>query len=200
MPQRRKSRRAGKGERRRQLLDRARELFARHGYAAVTPAQIAEAAGTTPAVFARNFAGMPAVAAGLVADMHAWLFADPTVAYPANESLGKLHALVELFLAEMKQPSSLVRVVYRMLAEAPDEVRAVLPEAFEPSIAALGELIRAGQQEGVFRRPLDPQQAAWELLRSLFSLPLFQEVEPAGEGDALAGFDLLLHGLLKTDV
>ncbi|MFL5342018.1 MAG: hypothetical protein ACJ8F7_17870, partial [Gemmataceae bacterium] len=109
-------------------------------------------------------------------------------------------ALVESFLAEMNQHTSLVRVVYHLLAEGPDEVRAVLPEAFEPSIAALAELIRAGQQEGVFRRSLDPQRAAWELLRSLFSLPLFQGIEPAVEGDALAGFDLLLHGLLKTDV
>ncbi|MFL5342597.1 MAG: TetR/AcrR family transcriptional regulator, partial [Gemmataceae bacterium] len=62
MPQRRTSKRAKKGERRQQLLDQARELFARHGYAAVTPEQIAQAAGTTPAVFARNFADMPAVA------------------------------------------------------------------------------------------------------------------------------------------
>ena len=201
MPERETSNRPKKGERRRQLLDHARTLFARHGYAAVTAEQIAAAAGTTPAVFARNFSALPAVATALVADMHAWMFADPTVAYPANEALGKLHALVESFQADMKHATSLVRVVYRLLVEAPADVQAVLPAAFEPSVAALAELIRAGQQEGVFRRTLDPQRAAWELLRAPFSLPLFQGVEPAAAADnPLAGIDCLLHGLLKTDV
>jgi len=201
MPGRRHTQRAKKGERRAQLLEHARQLIATKGYGAVAPQQITEAAGTTPAVFARNFADMPDVAAGIVTEMHKRLIANASDREGPSESLHDLNALVERFQAEMKLPASPVHVVHLLLAEPAPDLRADLQTAFEPIAAGLAEQIRAGQQEGVFRRTLDPQHAAWELLRALFGQALFRDIEPAADRDnPQLTLDCLLHGLLKTDV
>jgi hypothetical protein len=64
--------------------------------------------------------------------------------------------------------------------------------------------VQAGQLAGVFRRSLDAQVAAWELLQAVLGYALIgpRDATPAGrDGDGTPpALDSLLHGLLKVDV
>src|SRR5262245_10501818 len=58
--------RLSKGERRRQLLEHARRLFAHHGYEAITTTQVAAAASVSEAVLHRDFESKKALFLGVI--------------------------------------------------------------------------------------------------------------------------------------
>lgn len=186
-------------ERRRRLLEQARAAFARHGFAGSSFDSIASAAGLTPSEARRVFADSAALVRGVAAEFHARLCGDPS---PPDQALARFHALLEAFRKDARSSKSPAQVLLRLLAEDDDEPRMALADALGPTALALADLVRAGQQEGVFRRSLDPQHAAWELLRAMFGQALLAGVEPAApvKSEPATGPDVLLHGLLKTDV
>jgi AcrR family transcriptional regulator len=199
MPNRRPTR-ARKGKRRRQWLEHALTLIARQGFAATTLEQIAEAAGIAPSTLARSFKNKSEVVRGIAEE-----FAERVLVVSADlpEPLAKLNVFVESFRKEMRLPASPSRVLLELLAEAPAEVIPAISEPLEPGVTNLAGLIQIGQQEGVFRRSLDPRHTAWELLRSLFGLALLDGLEPAPLTDPdhpPVALECLLQGLLKTDV
>src|SRR4029078_12795319 len=101
------------------------------------------------------------------------------------------------------EPTVGFRVLFRALTELEDpdsraELHAMLLECTEPLV----QLLHPGQHAGVFRRSLDAQVAAWELLQGVLGYALIgpRDVPAAGAGEPAAAFDSLLHGLLKVDV
>jgi AcrR family transcriptional regulator len=203
MAERRSKSKNTKGERRRVVLDHAVELFARQGYAATTLEEIAQASSLAPSVLARVFKDKPAIVRGLVEDMFSRLSADPDAA-PANPDWpDKLQALFHSFRADGRSQTSPARVLIKILTEGDSEARGAIAEGMSTTIQPMVELVRGGQLAGVFRRTLDPERAAWEILRALFGLALLDRVEPASPVDPehpSIGIECLLHGLLKTDV
>lgn len=185
-------------ERRRRLLDHGCALLVRQGYTATSFEQIAAAAGLTPSSAGRAFADLPAILQAVIDEFHERLFDHP----PQSHALGQLQALVESFQADAGTTNSPTRVLLTLFAERAADARKTAAQALIPTAESLAELIRSGQHEGVFRRTLDPQQAAWELLRAMFGQALLKGVEPPSPVDPehLSGFDVLLHGLLKTDI
>jgi AcrR family transcriptional regulator len=190
-----------KAQCRRLVLDRARELFAAQGYAATSLEQLAEETGLTPALVARSFPEKVAVLCGLVEELQASMFAAPAAPDAPNWT-EKLHNLLRVFHLESRSKTSSARVLLALLSEGHAETRSALAEALKLLVDALAELVKGGQQAGVFRS-LDPEQAAWELLRTLFGRTLlegFERVSRADPEQSPQGVDCLLHGLLKTDV
>ena len=188
-----------KGERKRQLLAQARALFAAHGFRQVTLDDLAAAAEVTPKRLARYFPDRAALLRAVLDDVRADTFPPPEppadgVADPA----GQLQALLERYRDAARRPTEGFRVLLRALVELEDaddraELHAVLLEATEPLVW----LLRGGQQAGVFRRSLDAQVAAWDLMQAVLGYALTgpRDVDAAGPP-----FDSLLHGLLKVDV
>ncbi|HEY1375241.1 MAG TPA: TetR/AcrR family transcriptional regulator [Gemmataceae bacterium] len=189
-----------KGERKRQLLAQAKAVVAEEGFGALTPDRLAVAAGVTPGRLARHFPDRTALVRAVLNDLRADTF--PTPEPTAPDPAGELQALLDGYLAAACEPTVGFRVLLRALIELDDadyraELHAVLLECTEPLV----RLLQAGQQSGVFRRSLDAQVAAWELLQAVLGYALIGPRDvPAADAEPAPPFDTLLHGLLKTDV
>jgi AcrR family transcriptional regulator len=208
VPQRRRSEsapRLRKGERRRQLLAHAKQLFVTLGYHATTTEKIATSAGVSEPVLYRHFDNKKALFLEVLAEIRAatlerWKAETADLSDP----LARLHAISELYLDTTREHALEYSVMHRALLESDDEeVLAMLRGFYLESEELLAKVIAEGQQSGVFRRPLDPRVGAWELIRTALGytltralhLPLYEEP------DYLArAIECMLHCLIKTDV
>jgi AcrR family transcriptional regulator len=194
-----------KAERKRQLLEHAKELFLAHGYQNTTTKEIADSAGVTEPVLYRHFESKKALFLEVLeeiraATVHRWRHETAHLADP----LAKLHAIADMYLNTTREQGRELRIMHRTLVESADEeIASLLRSFYLDSEELLTEIILAGQQAGVFRRTLDARVGAWEFIRTALgytltvplTIPLYQE------GDYLPqAVDCLLHCLLKTDV
>ncbi len=163
------------------LLAAAAGLIRRKGFLTVTHDELAAAAGVTPAALAKHFPEKDAVLAALYAAFHAAAFAPP-----ADPVL-----LPDRFRKAAKKHAAAFAAVVEVLATGAD-VPAVTNGLGE-STAAVAESIRAAQAAGRARRGLDAEAAARDWLRYLFGAELLKDADPPAA-------DLLLRGLLKTDI
>jgi AcrR family transcriptional regulator len=208
VPQRRRSEgapRLRKGERRRQLLAHAKQLFVSLGYHATTTEKIATAAGVSEPVLYRHFDSKKALFLEVLAEVRAatverW----KTETAHLSDPLAKLHAISELYLDTTREHALEFGVMHRALLETDDEeVLAMLRGFYLDSEELLAGVIGDGQQSGVFRRSLDPRVGAWELIRTALGytltmplgLPLYQEPDYLSRA-----IECMLHCLIKTDV
>jgi AcrR family transcriptional regulator len=193
-----------RAEKRQQILAAARALFRSRGYAETTPEAVAEAAGVKPATVAKHFPNKADLFAGLYDQFHAAAF-DPQETGPQPDSMQFWLHLPGRFDKVAKTYRDLVGLVVRGLAEAADpELTEVIGASLSRTADALMGLIREGQRAGMVRRGVDPTRAAWEWVRWLFGGLLLKptDAEPAPQDDDVPPqpADILLHGLLKTDV
>jgi AcrR family transcriptional regulator len=210
-PQRRRadstapSGRLRKAERKRQLLTHAKQLFVTNGYQDTTTEKIAQAAGVTEPVLYRHFPSKKALFLEVLreirqATLERWQAETRDIPDP----LAKLHAIADRYLDTSREHSLELRVMHRTLIETSDvEITACLRDFYLDSEALLAQVIREGQQSGVFRRNLDPRVGAWELIRTALGytltiplgIPLYQEPDYLPRA-----IECLLNCLLKTDV
>jgi AcrR family transcriptional regulator len=209
-PQRRRAEtsstgRMRKADRKRQLLDHAKQLFVTLGYQNTTTEKIAQAAGVSEPVLYRHFENKKAlfleVLAGIrEATLQRWHGATAS----STDPLAKLHAIADMYLDTTREQAREFRIMHRTLIESDDaEIAALLRAFYLDSEALLAQIISEGQQAGVFRRSLDPRVGAWELIRTALGytltlpldVPLYQEADYVPHA-----VDCLLHCLLKTDV
>jgi AcrR family transcriptional regulator len=207
-PQRRRSEsapRLRKGERRRQLLSHAKQLFVTLGYHATTTEKIATAAGVSEPVLYRHFDSKKALFLEVLAEVRAatierWKSETANLTDP----MAKLHAISELYLDTTLEHALEFGVMHRALLETGDEeVLAMIRGFYLESEELLANVIAEGQQTGVFRRPLDPRVGAWELIRTAlgYTLTLRLGLPLYSEPDYLSkAIECMLHCLLKTDV
>lgn len=200
-----KSKRMRKADRKRQLLAHAKQLFVTLGYQNTTTEKIAGAAGVTEPVLYRHFESKKALFLEVLkeireATLHRWrndsaLQTDP---------LSQLHTIVDMYLGSTRERALEFRIMHRTLVEIDDEeIVASLRSFYLDSEALLADIIRTGQQAGVFRLSLDPRVAAWELIRGALGytltlplgIPLYQETDYLPRA-----IECMLHCLLKTDV
>jgi AcrR family transcriptional regulator len=194
-----------KAERRRQILEHAKELFVRLGYGDATLEQIAQTAEITETVLARHFEDKKALFLAVLKEIRtAALDRWRTDLAALDDPLAKLHAVAESYLGGGRQHAREFRLVHRASIEVEDDdVAAEVRSFYLDAETLLAELIAEGQQAGVFRRSLDPRVGAWEVIRTglgytltlPLGVPLYQE-----PGYLPQAIDCLLHCLLKTDV
>jgi AcrR family transcriptional regulator len=194
-----------KADRRRQLIDHAKQLFAAHGYQNTTTERIAAAAGVSEPVLYRHFENKRALFLEVLRDVRAatlnrWHAETAGLSDP----LAKLHAIADMYLDTTRAYAVEFRIMHRALIESDDgEVAALLRSFYLDSEALLTQVIAEGQQSGVFRRSLDPRVGAWEMIRTAlgYTLTLPLHVALYEEPDYVAkAIECMLHCLLKTDV
>jgi AcrR family transcriptional regulator len=196
--------RPARGERRRLLVEHARQLFAAPGYEATTLEQVADAAGVSVAALSRTFSGRSELFDALVAELRAvTLEAWQRAADEHPDPVARLHAVIEAYLATTQERPLDFRALHRALAEDHAETGPVLRAFYLDCEAFVAKLIAEGQQSGFFRRSVDPRVGAWELIRSALAytllrplgLPLYEDADYLPQA-----IECTLHCLLKTDV
>ena len=210
-PERRTARtpRAGgrmtRSERKRQLLEQAKQLFVTHGYQNTTTEKIASAAGVTEPVLYRHFESKKTLFLEVLGEIrHATLERWNAETASLTDPLARLHAIADMYLGTTREHALEFRIMHRTLIESDDEeIRASLRAFFLDSEMLLAQVIGEGQQTGVFRRNLDPRVGAWELIRTAlgYTLTLPLGIPLYEEPDYLPrAIECLLNCLLKTDV
>jgi AcrR family transcriptional regulator len=191
--------RVGPAARRRLVLTAAAGLFRRKGYRAVTVELIAEAAGVKPELLEKQFPAKGDVLSALYAEFHAAAFAPPA-AEPADPA-GHLAVLPDRFRKAVKAHAGVVAAVFELLAQPADDAD-LIAGCLRSSEVVVADAIRAGQAAGVVRRTLDPATAARDWLRYLFGLELLRPTDPPATAEQHPSpvADVLVHGLLKTDI
>jgi AcrR family transcriptional regulator len=194
-----------KGERKRQLLAHAKQLFVTQGYHATTTEKIAQAANVTEPVLYRHFDSKKALFLEVLEEVRAatlerWHAETAGLTDP----LAKLHAIADMYLGSTREHAVEFRIMHRTLVETDDEeIVALLRSFYLDSETLLARIIAEGQQTGVFRRSLDPRVGAWEMIRTAlgYTLTLPLGIPTFAEENYIPqAIDCLLHCLLKTDV
>src|SRR3954468_24726115 len=124
-PQRRRNEaatRLRKGERRRQLITCAKQLFVSLGYHATTTEKIAAAAGVSEPVLYRHFDSKKALFLEVWSEVRAatierWNAETAGLTDP----MAKLHAIAELYLGTTREHALEFGVMHRALLETGDE-------------------------------------------------------------------------------
>jgi len=198
------STRMPRADRKRQLLSHAKQLFVTHGYQNTTTEKIARAAGVTEPVLYRHFESKKALFLEVLqeireATLHRWNLETASLPDP----LAKLHAIADMYLGTTREHAVEFRIMHRTLVETDDpEISAFLRSFYLDSEALLAQVIREGQETGIFRQNLDARVGAWELIRSALAytlilplgIPVYQE---PGYVEQAVGF--ILDGLKKTE-
>ena len=174
-----------KADRKRQLMEEAKQLFVTLGYQHTTTEKIAQAAGVTEPVLYRHFASKKKLFLEVLDDIrqatiHRWETDTKSIADP----LQRLHAIVDLYLGSTREHAVDFHIMHRSLVETDDEdIADCLRTFYLDSEKVLAHVIREGQATGVFRKELDPRIGAWELIRTALGytltlpleIPLYQE-------------------------
>ena len=192
-----------RAERKKQLLQHAKNLFVELGYQHTTTGKIAQAAGVTEPVLYRHFESKKALFLEVLREIRQathdrWLAETGVI----DDPLAKLRAIFAMYLGSTLQHAVEYRIMHRTLIESNDaEIAGCLREFYLDIEAMLSDIIRDGQARGVFRAEVHPGVGAWELIRTglAFSLtqplglPLYQEVDYVPRA-----IDCMLHCLLKA--
>jgi AcrR family transcriptional regulator len=168
-----------KADRKRQLMQHAKQLFVTLGYQHTTTEKIARAAGITEPVLYRHFSSKKKLFLEVLDDIRLttilrWQSETARIADP----LKRLHAIVDLYLGSTREHALEFHIMHRSLVETNDEeIAACLRRFYLDSEKMLATVIREGQQAGVFRANLDPRVGAWELIRTALGYTLTLPLE-----------------------
>jgi AcrR family transcriptional regulator len=157
-------------ERRESILTAATEVFAESGYQRTKVSAVAARVGVSEPVVFQNFGTKAALYQAVVDRAVSHVCASLTEAVAAGRSVTDL-------LTGFLEPDHMVRFHSRgslgfLFADAftltgEPELREAVHTAHRRFADTFAELVREGQREGVLRRDLDPQAAAWWLLSLL---------------------------------
>jgi len=173
------SRRLNAADRRRQLLNVAKKLFAQNGYKLTTTANIARAANVTEPILYRHFRSKKNLFLEVINEIRReTLDRWRAIAATHDDPLEALRLIASSFQYARQKHGLEYRVVHRALAEVNDRDVAELLRSFYCDEADFfTDLIRKGQQVGRFRQDIDPRLAAWSIIRQGLAYSL---TEPLG--------------------
>ena len=158
-----------KADRKRQLMQHAKQLFVTLGYQHTTTDRIAHAAGVTEPVLYRHFDSKKTLFLEVLDDIrqstiHRWQSDTASISDP----LKRLRAIVDLYLGSQLEHALDFRIMHRTLMETDDaDIAACLRRFYLDSEEMLASVIKEGQTIGAFRKDLDARVGAWELIHLL---------------------------------
>ena len=174
-----------KPDRKRQLMEHAKRLFVTLGYQHTTTDKIAQTAGVTEPVLYRHFDSKKTLFLEVLNDIRqSTIQRWQTETAKIGDPLARLHAIVDLYLGSTLEHALDFRLMHSTLLESADkEIADCLRNFYLDSEKMLAQVIREGQETGVFRKDLDPRIGAWELIRTALGytltlplrIPLYQE-------------------------
>jgi AcrR family transcriptional regulator len=174
-----------KADRKRQVMQHAKQLFVKLGYQHTTTQKIAQAAGVTEPVLYRHFSSKKTLFLEVLDDIRmTTILRWQSETAKIGDPLKRLHAIVDLYLFSAREHAVEFRIMHRSLVESDDEdIAESLRTFYLDSEKMLAQVIREGQKAGVFRGDFDARIGAWELIRTALGytltlplgIPLYQE-------------------------
>ena len=153
-------------DRRRQLIESAREVFANQSYSKVGTADLAKAAGVSEPALYRYFSGKKELFLATLREtapklLDLW----QSIAYDVDDPLETLWSIGVHYYDHMQSLTGTMTVQFQAVSEADDpEIREALRENFEAFVRFVTETLEEGKRRGVVRRDLDAGLVAWQFL------------------------------------
>jgi AcrR family transcriptional regulator len=157
------------------LLEGAAELFAEHGYAGTSVADVCTRTGFTKGAVYFHFPSKEALAAAVVQSHHAaWPPLQQTL---ASRGLPPLEHVVMLTIEVARQfrENVMVRAGVRLQTER-EGISEETPSPFVGWIATLSPLLVAAADDGSLRAGVDPEPLARVIVSALFGIQHISEV------------------------
>src|SRR5271166_6656252 len=144
------------GDRRRQLLDAALELFSRKGFDGATTKEIAAAAGVNEAIIFRHFPNKQALYTAVVgykhesAEVQDWLTKSKDC-MDRNDDVGLFRAIVSKIIEVYRRDARYQRVLFFAALEGNEAALAHHRQLSIPVYEQMCQYIRRRQREGALR-------------------------------------------------
>jgi AcrR family transcriptional regulator len=150
----------GAEEKRRQILDAAVRVFARHGFHTSRVGDIAEEAGVAHGLLYHYFSSKDEVLQTVFRENWRELVTRfEQVADSDSAADEKLRGIVKILLRTWRNDPDLVTVMVREVGRSPQLASQV--DDIGKGFAVIQRVIEDGQSEGVFRAELDARLASW---------------------------------------
>jgi AcrR family transcriptional regulator len=180
-----RARRLPASDRRRQLIESAREVFASQPYAKVGTADLAKAAGVSEPALYRYFSSKKEL---FLATLHSTaprlLDLWQSIAYDVDDPLETLWSVGVHYYDHLQSHSGNMKLQFQAVSEVDDpEIREALHDNFAAFVDFVADTLDEGKRRGVVRRDIDSRLIAWQFLGIGLTLDLMHLLGFASELD-----------------
>lgn len=172
-------------KRRRQIIERAREVFAAQSYAKVGTADLARAAGISEPGLYRHFAGKKELFVETIRAtgprlLQIW----EEIAVDYEDPIETLWAIGVYYYDHLESHSANLKLQFRALSEADDpDIQAALRDNFESFVQFVADTLEEGKRRGIVRKEVDTRTIAWQFLGIGMTLDVMHLLGLRGEID-----------------
>ncbi len=161
-----RARRLPAQDRRRQIIESAREVFAGQSFAKVGTADLAKAVGVSEPALYRYFSGKKELfLATLRSTAPRLLELWQNIASDVEDPLETLWSIGVDYYDHLQSHSGNMRLQFQAISEAHDpEIREALRENFASFVDFVAETLDEGKRRGIVRRDIDSRLMAWQFL------------------------------------
>jgi AcrR family transcriptional regulator len=161
-----RARRLSAPDRRRQLIESAREIFASQPYAKVGTADIAKAAGVSEPALYRYFSGKKELFLAVLREtapklLEVW----QEIAYDVEDPLETIWSIGVHYYDHLQSHSSTMKLQFQAASEADDPaIRKALHDNFAAFVDFVADTLDEGKRRGIVRRDIDSRLVGWQFL------------------------------------
>lgn len=169
-----RARRLSAKERRRQIIETARGVFASQNYGRAGTADLAKAAGVSEPALYRYFASKKELFLATLRDTGARLLEIwQNIAYEVEDPLETLWAIAVRYYDHLDSRAASMKLAFQALCEADDpEIREAARENFVGFANFVAETVDEGKARGIVRPDVDSRLVAWQFVGSGLTLDL----------------------------
>ena len=172
-------------KRKRQIIERARDVFAAQSYSKVGTADLAKAAGISEPALYRHFAGKKELFVATLRQTGPRLlriWEEISVEY--EDPVETLWAIGRYYYDHLESHSTNMKLQFRALSEADDpDIRDALHDNFDAFVQFVAETLEEGKARGIVRKEVDSRMIAWQFLGIGLTLDLMHLLGFKGEMD-----------------
>jgi AcrR family transcriptional regulator len=180
-----RARRLPARERKLQIIESARAVFAAQGYQKVGTADLAKAAGISEPALYRYFSGKKDLFVATIRStaprlLQIW----EEISYDYEDPIETLWAIAVYYYDHLDSHSANMKLQFRAISEADDaKIRSALHDNFEAFVGFVAETLEEGKARGIVREDLDARLAAWQFLGIGLTLDLMRMLDFREEVD-----------------
>ncbi|MGB2694197.1 MAG: TetR/AcrR family transcriptional regulator [Dehalococcoidia bacterium] len=180
-----RARRLPAQDRKRQIIESAREVFATQSYAKVGTADIAKAVGVSEPALYRHFPSKKALfLATLRSTAPKLLEIWQNISYDVDDPLETIWSIGVHYYDHLQSHSGNMKLQFQAVSEADDpEIKAALHENFANFVDFVAETVDEGKRRGIVRRDIDSRLVAWQFLSIGLTLDLMHMLGFSAELD-----------------